>query len=159
MGCLLSVLFLSYGADGLADGLVHRAVHDEPVVHPARSGHGDFLLGGVVAALNSRAVLALAVFEALEQGFFAGREDEDRERLRDLLLDLDRALDVYLEDDQALALELLDDLGLGGAVLLAVDAGSLQELAGGLHLLEVVVTDKVVVHALDVGGRLGAGGG
>ena len=75
-----------------------------------------------------------------------------------MALDLDGALHVDLEDDKAAALELLEDPGLWCAVLLTVDAGGLDELAGGLHALELIVRDEVVVDALDIGGSLGTGG-
>ena len=80
--------------------------------------------------------------EPREQGLERRRDDEDEERLGDLLLDDLGALDVDLEDDVATAGQRRPDLVARRAVPVAVDLVRLEEAALGADAQELLAARR-----------------
>ena len=122
--------------------------HDVVVVLLARQLDG----GVALAELELVGGLGRAAAQALEQVLERRRDDEDEQRVGDLLLDDLGALDVDLEDHVAAGQERVADLAPRRAVPVARGPGRLEELAGGAQRRERGGVEEVVVDAVDLAG-------
>ena len=85
-------------------------------------------------------------------------DQEDGHGLRHQAADGGRALHIDAQHHVQPAGQPFAHLGLGDALVVAVDHGMLQQLLLLDHLGEALDADEVVVLAVDLAGPLGAGG-
>src|SRR5690242_5973316 len=100
--------------------------------------------GANQAAMDGRVVLRPAVAEPFLQLPESRHVDEDVQRRRSSLADLERPFDLDFEDDILPSTEALDDRLDRGPVEVPGELGEFEEGATIAHVDEVVVADEVV---------------
>ena len=147
-----------YGLD-LLNGVVEVVVDDGVTVAAGGAGLVDFPMGFGQAFVDGLLVVAAAAAESSTEFGIAGRHDKNTLSLGELFEDLQGALDIDLQEHGPAAVEQAGD-GLGGcAVVVAKDAGVLEETTAVDLLDELVFVHEIIVPAVGFAGRTRAGGG
>src|SRR5919106_4044487 len=77
---------------------------------------------------------------------------EDEHRVGKLLLDRERSLDLDLQQDRAPACQRLTHAAPQRAIAVAAEVGPFEEGTVGDQLVELLISDEVVVHAVTLAG-------